>query len=377
MDQCHPSNSTIERIEHNNITAMIMQSPIRVKYQFVAFALVALLWPLNSPAQDVNKLGQLPRMVMPGKSFQGPLPDLTDEEAKLAACLRHDVKKLAEEIGVRNLHNYARLNEAAAYIDDALTVAGYRVERQTYRVRGRDCSNLIAECGGSDKANQIIIVGGHYDSVIGSPGANDNATGAAAALALAKLFAHRQPSRTIRFVLFVNEEPPWFQTESMGSLVYARRCKERGEDLLAMYSLETIGYFSDEKESQKYPPPLNLLYPSTGNFIGFVGNTESGPLVSWSIDSFRRHANFPSEGAAVPAQITGAGWSDHWSFWQVGYRALMVTDTAPFRYPHYHKKTDTLDKIDFERMARVVAGFAKVIEELAAPVRNEPEAGTE
>ena len=137
-----------------------------------------------------------------------------------------------------------------------------------------------------------------------------------------------------------------------------------------MYSLETIGYFSDEKDSQKYPPPFSLFYPSTGNFIGFVGNTESSPLVSWTVGSFRQHARFPSEGAAVPARITGVGWSDHWSFWQVGYRALMITDTAPFRYPHYHLKSDTPDKIDFARMARVVAGLKKVIGELASPARG-------
>lgn len=151
----------------------------------------------------------------------------------------------------------------------------------------------------------------------------------------------------------------------MGSVVYAKRCRERNENVVGMLSLETIGCYSDAKGSQKYPAPFNLFFPSRGNFIGFVGNRGSKRFVRDVVKSFRRHTKFPSEGVAAPERITGIGWSDHWAFWQQGYPGLMVTDTAPFRYVHYHEPTDTPDKIDYDRTARVVAGMARVVTELA------------
>ncbi len=330
-----------------------------------------LAWWGTAKAGDFTDKGKVPHFKMPGKSHVGNLPELTAEQRELANELRHDVTSLAETIGERNVRNYRGLAQAARFVEGSLRAAGFTVERQTYQVRGRECSNLIAELRGSDLAEQILVIGGHYDSAQGSPGANDNATGAAATLALARRFADSRPRRTMRFVLFTNEEPPWFQSEAMGSLVYALRCQERKENVVAMFSLETMGYFSDTKGSQKYPAFFSLYYPSVGNFIGFVGNVESGPLVSWTTKSFRGHAQFPSEGAAVPGRLTGVGWSDHWSFWQAGYRALMVTDTAPFRYPHYHSPEDTPDKVDFDKMARVVSGLEKVFSELANP-KEEP-----
>ena len=187
----------------------------------------------------------------------------------------------------------------------------------------------------------------------------------AALLALARRFAKCKPDRTLRFVAFVNEEPPYFQTAKMGSGVYARRCGQRREKIVAMLSLETIGYYSDARGSQKYPPPLGLLYPSTGNFIAFVGNVKSRDLVRRMVGTFRQHEKFPSEGAALPAATPGVGFSDQWSFWQEGYPAAMVTDTAMFRYPYYHEAEDTIDKVDFDRTARVVRGLEKVIGVLA------------
>ena len=151
----------------------------------------------------------------------------------------------------------------------------------------------------------------------------------------------------------------------MGSLVYAKRCQELGDNVVAMLSLEMLGCYSDEPGTQKYPSLFSLFYPSTGNFIGFVGNFASRKLVRQCITAFRRHVDFPSEGAALPESIPGVGWSDHWSFWQVGYPALMVTDTALYRYDHYHLRSDTPDKIDFDRFARVVKGLEVVIAELA------------
>ncbi|HBB33314.1 MAG TPA: aminopeptidase [Cyanobacteria bacterium UBA8803] len=301
---------------------------------------------------------------MPGTSYQGELPPLSQKEIALQDALRWDVEKLAGEIGRRNSIYYEGLTDAANFLTTSLTQVGYQVHRQAYAINNQTYYNLEVEILGTEKPDEIVVIGGHYDSVYISPGANDNGTGAAATLALARLFADKKPARTLRFVAFVNEEPPFFQTENMGSLVYAKRCRDRNEKIVAMLSLETMGYYSDEIGSQKYPFPLGLIYPVQGNFISFIGNTASGGLVRDVVASFRRQAQFPSEGAALPSMISGVDWSDHWSFWQQGYPGLMVTDTAPFRYPHYHTTEDTPDKVNYDRLARVVAGLEQVIADL-------------
>ncbi len=300
---------------------------------------------------------------MPGQSYSGPLPPLAPEEAAMAASIRRDVEELAGRIGIRTA--WDSLGTAADYVESRFKEAGHAVSRQVFEAEGKPCANLEVEIRGTSAPGEIVVVGAHYDSVFGCPGANDNASGVGGLLALAAALAKSRPERTLRFVAFANEEPPFFQSFQMGSRVYARRCRERDENVTAMISLETIGYFSDAPGSQKYPPPFGFFYPSTGNFIAFVGNFSSRKLVRRVVGSFRSHAKFPSEGGALPSFIPGIGWSDHWSFWQEGYPALMVTDTAPFRYPHYHFPQDTPDKVDFERCARVVAGLEKVIRELA------------
>ncbi len=302
---------------------------------------------------------------MPGESFRGQLPPLTQKELALRDALQRDVEKLAGEIGQRNYVYYNKLQAAADFLKTSLAQAGYQVQQQGYVADNQTYYNIEVEIGGKQRASEIVIIGSHYDSVITSPGANDNASGAAAILALARLFAGKAPQRTLRFVQFVNEEPPFFLSENMGSLVYAKRCKQRQEKVVAMLSLETMGYYSDEIGSQKYPAFLGAIYPLQGNFIGFIGNLASGSLVRDAIASFRRHTQFPSEGAALPSQIPGVGWSDHWSFWQQGYPGVMVTDTAPFRYPNYHTEGDTPDKVNYERLARVVAGLEQVVADLS------------
>ncbi|HJT32928.1 MAG TPA: M28 family peptidase [Pirellulales bacterium] len=167
-------------------------------------------------------------------------------------------------------------------------------------------------------------------------------------------------------VAFTNEEPPYFQRPTMGSWAYAHRSRERDENLVCVLSLETLGYYSDDAESQRYPPPLGMVYPSVGNFVGVVGNVGSRPLVHRVLTSLRQNMKFPTEAGAVPNVVPGVGWSDHWSFWQEGYQAVMITDTAVFRNPNYHRAGDTPDTLDYERMARVVEGIEHVIREVAA-----------
>ncbi len=309
-------------------------------------------------------------MRMPGKNISNAAP-LSPDEVTSREELRADVQKLAGEIGERNMWHYTQLNAAADFIEDSFSRAGLHPRRDSYEIRGQACHNIEAEIPGEPQGAavssppSIILVGAHYDSVFGSPGANDNGSGVAAMLALARRFAGKTTQHTVRFVAFVNEEPPYFLGGDMGSFVYASRCKARGDKISAMISLETIGYFSDAPHSQTYPSPgLGIFYPKVGNFIGFVSNVPSRALLRRVVALFRKHAKIPSEGAALPSFIPGVSWSDQWSFWRHGYPGIMVTDTAPFRYPHYHSASDMPDKLDYDRFTLVVSGIQKVIEDL-------------
>ncbi len=311
---------------------------------------------------------------MPGNSSTGPLSPFLEAESSLSDQLKLHVHKLADEIGERNLFHYEALSEARVYLEESLARAGYEVRLQEFEVvpgigalepertpQTRTSHNLEVEIPGSGRREEIVIIGAHYDTAPGTPGANDNGSGTAAILELARLFAGRHTDRTLRFVLFANEEPPYFQTPAMGSLVYATRCEAREEKVVAMLSLETIGYYSDVPGSQQYPFPIGLFYPTTGNFLAFIGDTPSRGLVRSAVSSFREKAKFPSQGVATFGDLPGIDWSDHWSFWQGGYPGLMVTDSAPFRYAYYHTADDTPDKLTYDRLAPVVLGLEAVI----------------
>lgn len=270
---------------------------------------------------------------------------------EVADALKANVFALADDIGERNVTKPRAYAEAAEFIEQSLPSAS----RQTFDLG----VNIESEVRGND---EIIVVGAHYDSVIGSPGADDNATGVAAMISLANRFAAGGGGATLRFVAFANEEPPHFGTLHMGSFQYAQGCKQRGENVVAMLSLESIGYFTDARNSQQYPAMLDFLYPSVGNFIAFVSNLRSRRLLRRCMRSF---SGFPAECGALPEMISGVAWSDQWAFWQFGYPAVMVTDTALFRNPYYHTAADKPETIDYERLAMVIEGLAGVIEDLA------------
>jgi Zn-dependent M28 family amino/carboxypeptidase len=302
---------------------------------------------------------------MPGRWYRGPLPPADSELRQTSEELRRHVSRLACEIGERNVrYRPAELAQTADYIEAEFTAAGYEVRRVGYDVDGMRCDNLEVEIVGTTRPDEVVVIGAHYDSVRGCPAANDNASGVAGVLCLARRFAASTSNRTLRFVAFVNEELPYAHTPDMGSWVYARQCRDRGDNVIAMLSLETIGCYSDAPGTQRYPAGLGRLYPSTGNFIALVGNTRYARLVRQVVGSFRRHEPFPCLGGALPDAMSDIGRSDHWPFWQEGYPALMVTDTAPFRYDHYHTAEDTVDKVDFERTARVIRGLGSVIADL-------------
>lgn len=312
-------------------------------------------------------VGGLYRTGMLGKSDKHVLTPLTPDESNTRDRLRKHVQMLAGTIGGRNAVRYQELGEAAHYIQEQLRASGYYPVRQTYTANSQAFTNVEAELSGTQKSDSIVVVGAHYDTAGGLPGANDNASGVAATLELAAQFAGKAQARSIRWVLFANEEPPYFQTPAMGSYVYAKRCQERKERITAMLSLETIGYYSEKPGTQSYPVGLHPGYPDRGDFLGFVADIRSSLLLRRTLKAFREGTSLPAQGAAAPASIPGIGWSDHWSFWQFGYRALMVTDTAPYRYPYYHSAEDTPEKLDYDRMARATAGLAAAIRELASP----------
>jgi len=300
---------------------------------------------------------------VPGRSHSGPLPPLTQEERALAVVLKRHIEAVAAR--EHNIRHYDELEKAARYIEATLASYGYSVGRQEFVADGRTVRNIdvMIEPFADITDPEVIVVGAHYDSVVGSPGANDNGSGAAAVIELARLLRDLTGvgERRIRLVLFVNEEPPYFKTEDMGSLHYARALAERKEKVVAMYSLETIGFYTSASASQRYPAPFSLIFPDRGDFVAFVGTPYSRALVWETIRSFRSHTPFPSIGGVAPDIVPGIDWSDHWAFAQFDFPAMMVTDTAPFRYPHYHQLTDTPDKIDVESLARVVKGMERVI----------------
>lgn len=303
---------------------------------------------------------------MPGETYAGPLPPLSAEQTELRDNLRAHVAMLAGKIGERNFTRMRALDSAAEYVKARLAANGYDVSEQTFTARGQTFRNLEVTLPGRTRPDEIIVVGGHYDSVEWTPGADDNASGTAAVIELSRLLRNKPADRTIRFVAFANEEPPFFFSEDMGSRRYSKAAKARGDKIVAMLSLETIGYYRDTPGSQRYPAILGWFYPDRGDFIGVVGNIGSRHLVREVVSDFRQFEKFPSQGSAAPKQIPGISWSDQWSFWKDGYEAVMITDTAPFRNANYHELFDRPDSLDYGRMARVVTGVSKTVEHLAS-----------
>jgi len=280
-------------------------------------------------------------------------------------ALRRHVGVLAGEIGERNVRRPQALAAAERYIAGEWSSQGYEVATQRYAAAGIDCANVEVVIPGESASGEIIVVGAHYDTVEGSPGADDNASAVSALLEISRALADARPARTLKLVAFVNEEAPFFFWGSMGSGVYAKAARQRGDDIRAMFSLEMLGCYSDAPGSQTYPPFLSYFYPSCGNFIAFVSNLRSRHMLKAAVAAFQASSRFPCESAALPAWIPGVGWSDQLSFWRVGYPGIMVTDTAFHRNPDYHCPTDTPDKLDYSRLAQVTGGLAGAFARLA------------
>jgi len=300
-------------------------------------------------------------------------PESARAAPDLAERMREHVRAVASE--EHNTNKPEQLERAARYIETALERAGYTPSRQEYEAGGQRVRNIEAVVGKvarGKRPDRIFIVGAHYDSAQGAPGANDNGSGTAAVLELARLLRTMQPAAgtEVRFVFFVNEEPPFFMGEQMGSMRHAAELKRQGQLVEGALVLETMGYYSDQPGSQQLPPGLDGQYPDTGNFIAFVGTIESSALVRQALAAFRDASDFPAQGLAAPAHTMGVTLSDHSAYNRHGYPALMITDTAFMRYPYYHTAQDTPDKLDYESMARVVTGLSKTIAALAGATRG-------
>jgi Zn-dependent M28 family amino/carboxypeptidase len=300
---------------------------------------------------------------------------LDESEVEMCVRLRSDVEMLAEVIGERNTSRPGGLEAAAKFIEDRLAKLQYEVKRQEYRVGSHVVRNIEVEIPGDNRADEILILGAHYDS-IDCPAANDNASGVAGVLEAARAWspvdgAGTRFNRTVRLVFFVNEEPPFYKGELMGSVRYARRCRAKGEKV-RLINLETIGCYYGDQGSQRYPQMNNgilrmglKMMPKRGNFVVFTGDLKSWRLALGVCRQFKRKTGFPAVWFAAPKSVEGPGMSDNWSFWQEGYRAIMVTDTAFLRYPYYHTPLDLPDKMNFACMTRVVGGVIGAVEALA------------
>jgi Zn-dependent M28 family amino/carboxypeptidase len=278
----------------------------------------------------------------------------------MIANLRRHVDRLAGLIGPRHLGRPAAFAAAADVIEQELTDAGFAVSRESYSATGQQVANIVAELPGAQKPDQLVIVGAHYDTVETTPGADDNASGVAVMLEVARQMGRLAPARTVRFVGFACEEPPYFQTGQMGSQVHARLCRARGERIRGMLCLEMVGFYSTAPMSQRAPDSIpRLLHrtlPQRGDFLAAASNLRSWRLLRRFRRGFKQAVGFPLFSIALPETTAEIRLSDNSSFWDQGYPALMLTDTSFLRNPHYHLPSDTPDTLDYERMAQVTAG---------------------
>jgi len=287
----------------------------------------------------------------------------------LASRLSRHVHALAGDIGERNIWRPKALLAAAAYLRDQWRTQGYQVTEHSYEVSGLSWSNLEV-AGPHSLQTPTILIGAHYDSVIGSPGANDNGSGVAVLLELTRLLRRTSETHNLVFVGFVNEEPPFFGTARQGSELYARKAREQGQEIELMIALETLGSYSDEAGRQSYPPLLRFFYPDRPNFLAAVSNLRSRAHLRRFVHAFREASDFPVRQLAAPSVIPGLSWSDHRAFWRQGYRAIMVTDTAFYRYPYYHTAFDTPERVCCRQLAQVTLGLAGAIKRLADAVSS-------
>lgn len=290
---------------------------------------------------------------------QDHLPDLTHN-------LYHHVAILSKEIGSRSLREYDKITQAQNYIETFLQGIGFPYVLQSYAANGKIFSNVIAVLPGGDDRPETIVIGAHYDTVWNTPGADDNASGVAVLLEMCRALQNYSANKTIKLVFFALEEPPIFDTKKMGSWIFASDARARGEDIILMISLDMLGYYNDNDKRQQYPLPLmNLFYSTTPNFIVVAGDRPCRRLVTLTADKIRQACNFGVEDLTVPRFFPGFKLSDNLSFWKMGYKAMLITDTGFYRNPNYHTDRDTIETLNFDKMTSLCEGLVAMIRDLS------------
>ncbi|MCP3919674.1 MAG: M20/M25/M40 family metallo-hydrolase [bacterium] len=301
--------------------------------------------------------------ISPGTLYESSTEPLTHYQREMREELVHDVNRLSTGIGPRHGGaSLAKVLEAERWILGRLTETGVDATRDEVDLNGPKVANVVATFPGAKQPSEIVLIGAHYDAVPGSPGANDNASGVALLLATARRLRDTPTGRTVRIVFFVNEENPFSGGLQMGSRVHAGRSRARGDDIVAMIAVDSVGYYSSEPNSQDYPAYIWGL-PSKANFVAFVSNRDNQDLVDRIVEIFQAESRFPSIGIAT--DMKSAGRSDHAPFWWQDYPALVFTDTSEARDPNYHAPTDTPDQLDYDEMARMAEGFVRTVVALA------------
>lgn len=285
------------------------------------------------------------------------MDDIREVEVNLQAIVHF----LSEEIGARSYEDLEELERSADYIEEKLISYGCHVKRQSFPYMGNIYHNIVGEVG-SNKNPEILVIGAHYDTVPGTPGADDNASGIAGLLELARLTSATPTSRTVYFVAFTLEEPPLFKTRHMGSYMYAKSLKKDKIKVEGMISLEMIGYFCDKKGCQYYPFTFfKWFYPEKGDYIAFVGNIASKEFTKKVKNAFQKVSTLPVESLNTLSLVPGVDFSDHSSFWSFDYPAFMITDTAFYRNPNYHTAGDKAHTLDYKRMALLISGLKSAL----------------
>lgn len=293
----------------------------------------------------------------------GPVPAPGTSDPELTSELKSHVQTLALDIGERNIHNPGSLHRTLAYIKDWWEELGLEVRSQDFFASADIFTNLWVEIEGTDSPDEVVVLGAHYDTFPGTPGADDNGTAVAGLLSVTKRLSQSRPKKTVRFVAFANEEPPYFMSDFMGSYLYARQCKSNGDNIAVMVCLEMLGYFDSAKGSQSVT--YDLL-PEVGDFIALCGNEESRSEVLQAGEAFRKASNLPMSLVSVSEDMVPAiAYSDHWSFWKCGWPAFMVTDTGPLRNPHYHQGSDLPATIDYEGLTQTVLGVESIMKDFS------------
>jgi hypothetical protein len=280
------------------------------------------------------------------------------------AALREHVDALAERLAPRDVDHPENLDAAAVYVAERLRAAGLAPREQVFEAFGRTQRNVLAEVG--PDTPERIVIGAHYDAAAGTPGADDNASGVAGLLELARLLAAEPPPIKVELAAYTLEEPPAFATEAMGSAIHARSLAEAGVKIRLMIAIEMIGYYSDAPGSQRYPTSVEKArYPDTANFISVVGRSGQGGMVSVIAGAIAAASTVPVETLVAPRDAPGVALSDHRNFWELDYPAVMVTNTAYYRNERYHTARDRPDTLDYPRMAEVVEGLHCAVQSVA------------